>query len=801
MDSTYGSAFVGLIVSATLYGATILQANYPKDTYFLKLLGLRTRSIFDTIQLVLCITAMYWYLITNYDNPPALSRLTWSMELQTDCNGVIALLVEWSYWLSYTLVIGEQNTPTSADSLIGHSVVLGIVFTIDSFQLVSNTEFGNLIWVTSAGIGSAAAADVIIAGALCFYLSKSRTGFKNFIGIVIVVTFATMPNDYIWLAFFWIDGKCYVNSCLAARESLREKASPQDGSFLQLSRVTANGTHISSTESRSDGTRLAITVHTDTVFKTDYTDPSASSEFSVLERKSGSILVETRDMIAAGLSRDSIGTIGQTSYVQDILILVSEQSTPDSPRILVTAIEACVYNVPSTSCAILYISKVDSTGQCTSPSPTATLVRALLLYYGDQATRPVAADHLWIQLFARAQSQYLFPNSADFSGKHPLGDIQLCGWWKRVFTDAALELESCSKGSMAPLIRLFYVLPGYSEIEAEHSLKPVNVARPVTHNYQWTYGHPYSQTEIPLPCPRNDINTDVPRNLGQFIPSFDDDPKSRFMDEIAYTTGPEGIKSPPRKRARASSSTSHEEGHKLNAAVSNDGDDDGERRDNHIEKDDRPLGELGKVSVDEFWERMSFRQECVAGAVTGFFALGATSSRNDPDERSAVSSLKPQPGQVSSKMNKRVITSLMTGVEFSTRERAIRATELIEGTIRGLCEGISVVPAPVIHAPRPRPPTSSSGRGLTNAEHDISLLAPPRTPPRMASGKRIVPDVSPNPFPEPETSLETYQLFIYGSVNISNPIVQNKDALNENKATSTPPVTILTVRRKKKRQG
>ncbi|KAJ3875728.1 hypothetical protein F5051DRAFT_413479 [Lentinula edodes] len=85
-----------------------------------------------------------------------------------------------------------------------------------------------------------------------------------------------MPNDYIWLAFFWIDGKCYVNSCLAAlnsRESLREKASPQDGSFLQLSRVTANGTHITSTESRSDGTRLAITVHTDTVFKTDYTDP------------------------------------------------------------------------------------------------------------------------------------------------------------------------------------------------------------------------------------------------------------------------------------------------------------------------------------------------------------------------------------------------------------------------------------------------------------------------------------------------------------------------------------------------
>ncbi|KAJ3910655.1 hypothetical protein F5879DRAFT_3433 [Lentinula edodes] len=317
MDSTYGSAFVGLIVSATLYGATILQAylyyrNYPKDTYFLKLLVFAL-CIFDTIQLVLCVTAMYWYLITNYDNPPALSRLTWSMELQTDCNGVIALLVECFFARRVWLMSSNVYLVTVIVILAVVHFVLGIVFTIDSFQLVSNTEFGNLIWVTSAGIGSAAAADVIIAGALCFYLSKSRTGFKktdslistlivyslttglitSFIGIVIVVTFATMPNDYIWLAFFWIDGKCYVNSCLAAlnsRESLREKASPQDGSFLQLSRVTANGTHITSTESRSDGTRLAITVHTDTVFKTDYTDPSPSSEFSVLERKSGSIL-------------------------------------------------------------------------------------------------------------------------------------------------------------------------------------------------------------------------------------------------------------------------------------------------------------------------------------------------------------------------------------------------------------------------------------------------------------------------------------------------------------------------------
>jgi regulator of Ty1 transposition protein 109 len=487
------------------------------------------------------------------------------------------------------------------------------------------------------------------------------------------------------------------------------------------------------------------------------------------------------------------------SYLQDILILLSEQSTPDSPRILVTVIEACLYNVPATSCAILYISKVDSTGQCTAPSPTSTLVRALLLYYADMMTRPISADNLWIQLFARAQSQYLFPNSADFSGKRPLGDVQLCGWWKRVFTDVAVELASRSQKSIAPVTRLFYVLPGYSQTEAEQALKHVSGLRPVTNNYQWTYGHPYSQTEVPLPCPQNETDMDTPRSLGHYIPSFDDDPKSRFMVEIAYIIGSEGIKSPPRKRARTTSSASHGEALSSNVDLSQN--DEG-KTDNQTEKDDRPLGELGKVSVDEFWERMSFRQECVAGAVTGFFVFGIASSRTGSEERSSVSPLAPQPGQVSSKLNKRVITSLMTAVEFSTRERAVRATELIESTIRGLCEGIAIVPAPVIHAPRPRHILSISEGSTTNENYVTpSLLVPPRTPsPRMSNGKHAVPDISPNPFPEPETSLETYQSFIYGSVCISNPILQNKDVSNENKDSSTSAVTILPVRRKKKRQ-
>ncbi|KAJ7254373.1 DUF1714 domain-containing protein, partial [Mycena haematopus] len=473
------------------------------------------------------------------------------------------------------------------------------------------------------------------------------------------------------------------------------------------------------------------------------------------------------------------------SYLQDILVLLSERTTPDSPRVLTSAIEACVYNIPTTSCAILYVSKVDSTGQSSSPSPAATLVRSLLTYYADATTRPVSADHLWIHLFARAQSQYLFPNSADFSGKHPLNDVKLCAWWKRVLSDMAFAVSAQGNTTNA-VLRLYYVLPGYSQLEAEHLMvraaasSITDMPRPL-----WIYGHPYSQKDIPLPCP---APTPDPQrrqqNLGHFIPTFDDDPKSRFMDEIGCTDT-EGIRSPPRKRPRTTVQHSNAADIPKEAAA---------EKDRVGAKEERLLGELGKVSADDFWERMSFRQECVAGAVTGFFVVGISypsSSRS----LSGISPLAPSSGQVSCQLIKRVLSSLMTGLEFSTVERSIKATETLEGAIRGLCEGLAPIPTP----PRTTANTRDFDRRTPEPEASGALLAP-STPRR---GKAYIPDVSPNPFPEPVTSLETYHSHIYGSTCVSNPPLPPKPEAGGEKTSArtepAPHVTVLAVRKKKKR--
>ncbi|PCH40015.1 hypothetical protein WOLCODRAFT_136611 [Wolfiporia cocos MD-104 SS10] len=541
-------------------------------------------------------------------------------------------------------------------------------------------------------------------------------------------------------------------------------------------------------------------------------------------------------------------------YLQDIFVLLSEQPLPasDAPsspgtsaeassdqpaRVLVTAIEASLYTLPAASSAILYVSKVDSSGHAAHPSPTSALVRAFLAFHADPRTRPVRAAHLWVQLFARAQAQYLFPNSAAFAGKRPLTDVRLCAWWRRVLGDVGAALHARD----GVRVGMWYVLPGYSELEAMHSLR-VSGAEPGAEGQargpRWVYGHPYAQTDVPLPC-AGAGDAGAHANLGMFIPCFDDDPKARFMDEIAYTTEHAGVSSPRAKRRRG---------------VRADSDDE---REKERDKDrDGVLGELGKVSVAEFWERMSFRQECVAGIVTGFFTLVVSSAIPDPPPAPDVSSIStvspshpvtplsptrltaagaplspvkitPSParkplsahkplsgavggasatdasvraqpggaGQVAPHLVRRVIAALMNHHEFSTAERAARATATLEEAIRGLCErpAGALLDVPTAAEPDARPP------------------AAPSTPPRRAA--RLPEVTSPGAESEaggeeqePVASLETYRAHIYGSVVVRNPALPRRGGdegagnagSGQGQEAAAPKVTVLAVRKKRK---
>ncbi len=219
---------------------------------------------------------------------------------------------------------------------------------------------------------------------------------------------------------------------------------------------------------------------------------------------------------------------------RDILVLLSQAPAgKEEEKCLISAMEINVYSLVAHDSAIVYISKVDSTGQVlpTTGSATSCLVKSVLSFFLSGGNGRL--NSLRIQLFARAQNQYIFPNSSDFSGKRVLTDLQLCRWWKKVLTASLVRVQDDPKQLES---RNFYIIPGHTKVEAERICND-NHAMTVTlaKSLQWDYGHPYtSETSskfATIPHPSSSAKLDC----FDYIPTFSDDPKARFLVELAAT--------------------------------------------------------------------------------------------------------------------------------------------------------------------------------------------------------------------------------------------------------------------------
>ncbi|RPB03474.1 DUF1714-domain-containing protein [Choiromyces venosus 120613-1] len=239
--------------------------------------------------------------------------------------------------------------------------------------------------------------------------------------------------------------------------------------------------------------------------------------------------------------------------------------------VLVFAIEVLIYTIPKQHSRTFFISKADSSGYLPSnvssfatetgerKSTLRTISTAFIKYLFDMARR--ADPHLTatISLFARSQSQYLFPNSAENKKKHVLTDRGLVAWWGKVL-DPVLQ-EYASSGGKGYLL-----VPGFDAGQTRFMIPSVEEG-----GVKWVNGHPF----------KLDLDNDV--SVREVIPHFPDDPKARYLDELNGVAGSK----------------------------------------------DAGLGGGGKVkeraaswrdikTIEQFWELMSFRQECSLGRCVGF---------------------------------------------------------------------------------------------------------------------------------------------------------------------------------------
>ena len=240
---------------------------------------------------------------------------------------------------------------------------------------------------------------------------------------------------------------------------------------------------------------------------------------------------------------------------------------------LVLGVEALAYSTKHLT--TIFVSKADSTGYLPQQRPSASkaVITTFLKWLASNERERHPSRTLVISLFARAQSQYLFPGSADNSGKHVLDDRQLIKWWGRVLDpifpeDSGEDEDPNSDG--------YITVPGYERGELRQFMPPSN-NKPGA-RARWKPGNPLTELasirKIPAHAP--------PRSL---LPLFPDDPKARFMHDL---DGEVGI-------AKDKTTTSPSK---------------------------RRSGKWSTIrDLDRFWEAMEFRQECSSGRLVGFLWL------------------------------------------------------------------------------------------------------------------------------------------------------------------------------------
>ncbi|KAG0156088.1 hypothetical protein PDIDSM_3264 [Penicillium digitatum] len=276
------------------------------------------------------------------------------------------------------------------------------------------------------------------------------------------------------------------------------------------------------------------------------------------------------------------GQFSEPTFCENHFLSVSIDPKYDGETIIF-GMEVMVYNTAHLT--TIFISKTDSTGflhllkLSNKVSVLGLVSNTFLSFLARARQRP--GVRLVVSLFARAQNQYLFPGSIENVEKHGFDDRGLIKWWCRVLDpilrehepESALQetksLDQTVEAAKASATA-YLIVPSCDRFETRNFFPPTTKTDSQDHP-RWLNSYPLKQLyHNPSALPRC------------LVPRFPDDPKTRFLIDLDGELPPENESQPIAPNA----------------------------------------GRWRSVrSLDQFWEMMSFRQECSAGRLVGFMWL------------------------------------------------------------------------------------------------------------------------------------------------------------------------------------
>ncbi|KAJ3879361.1 hypothetical protein F5051DRAFT_427412 [Lentinula edodes] len=248
IDNTLGALFVGFAMACCIYGILLSQiytylANYPLDRPVYKFIVLLILTL-ETVDQALIGQIYYHYGISNFSNPLTLIEgvQTWSFILQQTLGSVVGTMVKISFALRVWRFSQRNFWITGLIMVLAiGGLSLSIVFTVKSFMLPDVFSVVRLRVLGTISLGVGVLTDIVTALALCYFLNKLRTGYRqsdslvsslikyaintgaltSVISVTTVVLYNLMPSNLIFIAVFFILSKLYAISFMATLNTRR----------------------------------------------------------------------------------------------------------------------------------------------------------------------------------------------------------------------------------------------------------------------------------------------------------------------------------------------------------------------------------------------------------------------------------------------------------------------------------------------------------------------------------------------------------------------------------------------------
>ncbi|KAJ7284424.1 hypothetical protein C8J57DRAFT_1708909 [Mycena rebaudengoi] len=295
-----GAWFIGLIISAVIFGITCLQAYLyftkhctPDSVFFKSFVAFL--MVLDTLHLALLSESYYGVTVTNFGDYDELGIAPWGLLAQILVGVVMSTLVQLFY--AYRIFVLSKKKPFMPILIAICSLAelaLGIAYMHNAVKIKFFKDGASNVPFSTAALSLEVICDVLIAGSMVYYLLRNKTAFAKtnrainmlvsyavnsgllnmMFAICGLVTWLTSTLTLIYAPFFFILVRlygCSFLSILNSRDKVLDQLYPNasDHAMVSIPSYNSNGrsrngeepTKISSAGAFSHGTVLKEDAH------------------------------------------------------------------------------------------------------------------------------------------------------------------------------------------------------------------------------------------------------------------------------------------------------------------------------------------------------------------------------------------------------------------------------------------------------------------------------------------------------------------------------------------------------------